>query len=446
MGIIIDDQCGSVFKHSTSLSVAISHPDFLTCFHYSILQWLPFSCLVFFTLLESLKYGKDLESRKTSLHWNGYNIAKVAITVMLALIHLTQIIVGCLVDVEDDEELLSVFGVNFLSSLLFFTSHIISLGLLWLSLKFGHRSSPAIFTFLLVSVLCGAVHYQSIAQASNPCIATFTIHFILSVILFWQNCIADKGISPNSSDYITKPCPKQDSSFLSHLLFAWITPLMWKGFKTDLQSTDLWSLEPSLTSKQVIPKFDKQFGSSNENELEESRKGSSVTFEGLEKNRYKDTGNAIHSNGKMAREISLFPALAKTFGSQFFIGSLMEAVNVALSMVAPQLLKMMISHIQGRTSDNEVENGAWKGYFLGGLLLVTTIFQSILRGQYSEKMFCLGMKVRTSVVSSIYRKSLTISNSARKESTTGEIVNLMAIDAQRFMVVIIIYLTTRLYK
>ena len=111
----------------------------------------------------------------------------------------------------------------------------------------------------------------------------------------------------------------------------------------------------------------------------------------------------------------------------------MEAVNVALSMVAPQILKMMISHIQQRTSD-EVESTTWKGYFLGGLLLLTTIFQSVFRGQYLEKMFCLGMSVRTSVISSIYKKSLSISSSARKESTSGEIVNLMAIDAQRFMV------------
>ena len=114
----------------------------------------------------------------------------------------------------------------------------------------------------------------------------------------------------------------------------------------------------------------------------------------------------------------------------------MEAVNVALSMVAPQILKTMISHIQERSANTENENDQWKGYFLGGLLLITTIFQSILRGQYLEKMFCLAMNVRTSVISTIYKKSLVISSSARKESTTGEIVNLMAIDAQRFMVIV----------
>ena len=435
MGIIIEDHCDSVFNYSTSLSLAIGHPNFMTCFHYCILQWLPFACLLFFTPMESIRYTRKLKSSKTSLPWSGYNIAKVAITVMLVMIHLTQIIVGCLVEVEDDEELLSVFGVNFLSSLLFFASHIISLGLLWLSIKFGRKSSPAIFMFLLMTVVCSAMHYTSIAKTSNPCIAIFTIHFILSCILFLQNCFADIGEPSALTNDNAKDCPKQDSSFLSHLVFAWITPLMWKGFQKDLQLSDLWSLEHSLTSKEVLPKFEKHCGVLNENEVEESRKGSSVTFEGLEKSRYKDMGSTMHSSAKNTQYFSLFRPLVKTFGLQFFIGSLMEAVNVALSMVAPQILKMMISHIQQRTSGLEVESTTWKGYFLGGLLLLTTIFQSVLRGQYLEKMFCLGMNVRTSVISSIYKKSLSISNSARKESTTGEIVNLMAIDAQRFMVI-----------
>ena len=146
--------------------------------------------------------------------------------------------------------------------------------------------------------------------------------------------------------------------------------------------------------------------------------------------------NLNQSNKKKEKKVSLFIGLVKAFGAEFLLGSIMEGVNVCLSIVAPQILKMMISHIQGNSysSTEEKDNNAWKGYFLGGMLLVTTTFQSILRGQYLEKMFSIAMNVRTSVISTIYRKSLCISNMARKESTTGEIVNLMAIDAQRFMV------------
>ena len=49
--------------------------------------------------------------------------------------------------------------------------------------------------------------------------------------------------------------------------------------------------------------------------------------------------------------------------------------------------------------------------------------------------------MRTAIASAIYRKTLTISNSARKVFSTGEITNLMSIDAQRF-VEIVPYLNT----
>lgn len=44
-----------------------------------------------------------------------------------------------------------------------------------------------------------------------------------------------------------------------------------------------------------------------------------------------------------------------------------------------------------------------------------------------------GMRIRTCLVSAVYRKSLVMSNYAKKDTTTGEIVNLMAVDSQRFI-------------
>ncbi|XP_044275918.1 ATP-binding cassette sub-family C member 3 isoform X4 [Varanus komodoensis] len=43
------------------------------------------------------------------------------------------------------------------------------------------------------------------------------------------------------------------------------------------------------------------------------------------------------------------------------------------------------------------------------------------------------MRLRTGIVGMIYRKSLVITNTAKRSSTVGEIVNLMSVDAQRFM-------------
>ncbi|MEQ2213426.1 Multidrug resistance-associated protein 1 [Xenoophorus captivus] len=43
------------------------------------------------------------------------------------------------------------------------------------------------------------------------------------------------------------------------------------------------------------------------------------------------------------------------------------------------------------------------------------------------------MNVRTALIGAIYRKALVITNAAKRSSTVGEIVNLMSVDAQRFM-------------
>ena len=103
-----------------------------------------------------------------------------------------------------------------------------------------------------------------------------------------------------------------------------------------------------------------------------------------------------------------------------------------LSMAAPQIMKLMIDFVESRALGYTEQY--WKGYLYGFLLLAATIFQSIMLGQYFERMYIVAMNVRASMISTIYRKSLRMSNSAKKESTQGQIVNLMSVDVQRFMV------------
>jgi hypothetical protein len=42
----------------------------------------------------------------------------------------------------------------------------------------------------------------------------------------------------------------------------------------------------------------------------------------------------------------------------------------------------------------------------------------------------LGMRLRSSVMAAVYNKSLILSSGAKQNTTTGEMVNLMAVDAQ----------------
>lgn len=74
----------------------------------------------------------------------------------------------------------------------------------------------------------------------------------------------------------------------------------------------------------------------------------------------------------------------------------------------------------------------WHGFLFVIVFFALAVLSAILTGQFQYHCFLVGYRIRTALISAIYRKSLTISNAEKKNTTVGEIVNLMAVDAQRF--------------
>ena len=96
--------------------------------------------------------------------------------------------------------------------------------------------------------------------------------------------------------------------------------------------------------------------------------------------------------------ISVLPALCKTFAPEFLFGSALKLVQDLLAFVSPQLLKYLISYVENP------EQEEWKGYLYAILLTITAIVQTVFLSQYFQRMFVVGMRIRTAIVSSIYRK------------------------------------------
>ena len=91
-------------------------------------------------------------------------------------------------------------------------------------------------------------------------------------------------------------------------------------------------------------------------------------------------------------------------------GAMLKLAQDVLTFVSPQILKWLISFI----SDPEAEN--WKGIFYAVLLFIVASIQTVFLAQYFNRMMFVGLRIRTALVSAIYRKALIMSNSARKES------------------------------
>uniref|UniRef100_A0A8U7P8L9 Multidrug resistance-associated protein 1 n=1 Tax=Corvus moneduloides TaxID=1196302 RepID=A0A8U7P8L9_CORMO len=126
-------------------------------------------------------------------------------------------------------------------------------------------------------------------------------------------------------------------------------------------------------------------------------------------------------------EASLFKVLYKTFGPYFLMSFLFKAAHDLLMFSGPEILKLLLNFVSNKAAPN------WQGYFYTVLLFVCACLQTLILHQYFHICFVTGMRLKTAIVGVIYRKALVITNSARKTSTVGEIVNLMSVDAQRFM-------------
>lgn len=115
--------------------------------------------------------------------------------------------------------------------------------------------------------------------------------------------------------------------------------------------------------------------------------------------------------------ISVLPALCRTFAPQFIMGALLKLVQDLLAFVSPQILRynavfirltfaltqkfdtsLLISFVEDPTVES------WKGYLYAIVLTVTAVVQTLFLSQYFQRMFVVGLQIRTAVVSAIYRK------------------------------------------
>ncbi|KAF1402812.1 Canalicular multispecific organic anion transporter 2, partial [Spheniscus mendiculus] len=130
---------------------------------------------------------------------------------------------------------------------------------------------------------------------------------------------------------------------------------------------------------------------------------------------------------KHNRKPSFLKALLRTFGPYFLIGSFFKLIQDLLSFVNPQLLSVLIGFVKNKDAP------AWWGFLIAALMFICAVLQTLILHQHFQYCFVTGMRLRTGITGVIYRKSLVITNSAKRSSTVGEIVNLMSVDAQRFM-------------
>ncbi|XP_061829744.1 multidrug resistance-associated protein 1 [Nerophis lumbriciformis] len=410
-----------------------SNPYFTQCFQNTVLVWLP--CLylwlcapIYLIYLRSHNHGYICMSH--------LNKAKTAVGFLLWLI--------CWADVfysfwERNSGSGVPAAVHLVSpTILGFTMLLATLLIQYERMK-GVQSSGVLLVFWFLALFCATVTFyskvlQALDQPSAICVwryTTFFVYYTLLMIALILSCLSDQPPLFSKVVKDSNPCPEPGASFLSKITFWWITRMMMRGYRHPLEEKDLWSLNPEDCSQKVVPRLVHCWNT-------ECQKGKSTE----QKTMYSPKRARNHDNKDsqsveeseillikktQRKEPSLLWALCLTFGPYFLISCFYKFIQDILMFVGPEILRLLIRFVNNSSAPS------WHGFFYTALLFLCNCVQSLILQRYFHICFVSGMRLRTAVVGAVYRKALVISSAARRTSTVGEIVNLMSVDAQRFM-------------
>ncbi|XP_060250583.1 ATP-binding cassette sub-family C member 4-like isoform X6 [Ovis aries] len=133
---------------------------------------------------------------------------------------------------------------------------------------------------------------------------------------------------------------------------------------------------------------------------------------------------------KDAREPSLTKAILKCYGKSYLVLGMLTFLEEGTRVVLPVFLGKMVSYVENYDpTDSAALHGA---YGCAAGLSACVLVWAVLHHLYFYHMQRVGMRLRVAVCHMIYRKSLCLSSSAMGKTTTGQIVNLLSNDVNRF--------------
>ncbi|XP_067225112.1 ATP-binding cassette sub-family C member 3 isoform X5 [Chanodichthys erythropterus] len=416
-----------------NLTLHSDRPDLPECFQLSVLPWAP--CIYLWAVSPLYILYLKRNSR-------GY--------IMMSILNRIKTVLGLILWIVCWTDLFSSFHemnqnqskppIYFVTPLIVGMTMLLATFLIQFERLKGVQSSGVLFIFWTISVLCAIVPFRSKIMHANQengvddklRFTTFYIYFGLTLLELILSCFNEKP--PLFSSVATDPnvCPETTAGFLSKMTFWWFTSMAIKGYKSPLENKDLWSLNKQDSSELVVPNL------LNEWEVEKSKAQSeqsvkeqaTFTKTGAETNHVgggPEEAEVLLSERKESRKPSFLWALLRAFGPYFLIGSAFKLLQDLITFVNPQLLRMLIDF----TKDKHAP--LWWGYALAFLMFGTSLLQTLILHQHFQYCFVTGMRLRSGIIGAIYRKSLVITNEAKRSSTVGEVVNLMSVDAQRFM-------------
>ncbi|PAV74681.1 hypothetical protein WR25_19463 isoform C [Diploscapter pachys] len=122
---------------------------------------------------------------------------------------------------------------------------------------------------------------------------------------------------------------------------------------------------------------------------------------------------------------SIVFSLFQMFKNEILFTATLKLFTDNLQFASPYLLKKLIDFV------SDANAPFWNGILFAVLMFSCSEIRSLILNSYYYILFRMSIKIQTTLTSAVYKKTLSLSNSARRAKTVGEIVNLMSIDVEK---------------
>lgn len=259
---------------------------------------------------------------------------------------------------------------------------------------YSRVTSGIILSYWLLSTISGFIKIFNLFWRGKVSDEYFVLAHFSFFASFFALLMSWLPVKPRLYHSIEKEDPLQDADLFSLITFSWMTPLMKLGHETFLTEDHLPSLPRNFKSSVISKRFDQKW----KKQLETT-------------------------------DPSLGWAIFKTFGPQIALGGFFKILQDILQFVQPQFLRYLIKFVNTYNSDSPEPIS--KGFMIVFAMFACSVVQTSFLHQYFWQLFNVGMNIKSSLISVIYKKSLKLSNEEKGQRATGDIVNLMSVDTQR---------------
>jgi hypothetical protein len=265
--------------------------------------------------------------------------------------------------------------------------------------KYEIRSSTAIYSYYLVSIVAGAITARTISAlpSGSPTILYYVYYG--SIVLGFVVEAWPRGKTHVQQDSNASPYDK--ANIFSRFWFHYIQHLISDGYKRPLQATDVQGMMPhriktEFSYSYLSDKWDAHL-------IKRAAKG---------------------------KEPNLIRLVLLAYGPQWVPVIIYRVLASVFLFITPELMNQLLSFTKSFSTD--ASQPVALGIVLSFGMFFTTITSAMMEGQYNQLIMNMGIEARTALISMIYRKALKLSPAAKQTQTPGEINNHMSVDAERW--------------